>query len=64
MSPGTLYRVAVARTDVSEEHISPIFRVLRLESSQLIPRICLTTDGEEEALATTNQQQLHSNGST
>jgi hypothetical protein len=49
MSLGILHRVALVRTGVSEEYIS-IFRVTKLESSQLTANICLMTDGEESLL--------------
>jgi hypothetical protein len=43
MSSGTLYREAVVRTDVLQGKET-------LESSQLIARIFLTTDGQESLL--------------
>jgi hypothetical protein len=51
-----IHRMALVRTDVSEEHITSIFRVAKtLEFSHLAARICLTTDSEESLL----QRNLH-----
>jgi hypothetical protein len=50
---GKLHRVALVRTDVSENHRLHLQVNEILESSQLPARICLTTDGEENLIYAT-----------